>query len=404
MSSTNVMSTGSNDFAVVFKGCCEYYNNLQMFVAWVGDPANNIPFAYLENLDSVRVTLGFSFCQSHPEGIEYLMKMDKGIRIMKEQPLFHPKVYIFTKGKQKAMLIGSSNFTYSGFCENIETNLLLEGPEFKKIIEDKEKECNQWHSPEYSFKPTKQWLNDYRVKYKKRQEKLKLASVKDEATKEEEYAFAPTWIKKDSWKEYNLRILKAIDSRDYGYDKIEVLKGKLERLEEYKGGIPLPWHISYFNDLSKRKMMWGMPPYAWLGHVGSSRQIMRILPNGSNTEKRTIVEAINAIGGLSVPVDWLALRKQLKKLTGIGPTIKVWGRFLAITRPDLFCTFSSPTLIANLSETLDVSKSYLESVDGYIEFLKMVHSSPWFNSSNPANKLEAGMWENRVAFLDEVFY
>jgi hypothetical protein len=388
----------------IFFRCCKTYDSLQMFVAWVGDPANNIPFSYLEQLDSINVTLGFAFYQSHPDGIERLMKMDKNIRIMHEKPLFHPKVYIFSKGKQKAMLIGSSNFTYSGFCENIETNLLLEGPKFQRLIEDKENEFNQWRLPEYSFKPTKEWLKDYRVKYKKRQDKLREAKVKDEATKEEEHAFASSWINKISWKEYYRKILKAIDERDYGYDKIDVLKNKLERLKEYQRDLPLPWHITYFDDLKKRKMMWGMDPYAWLGHVGSSRQIMRILPNGTKTEKQIIVQTINVIGRLRVPIDWQALRNQLIKLTSIGPTIKVWGRFLAITRPDLFCTFSSPTLITNLSETLEVTKSYLESVDGYIEFLKMVHGSPWFHSPRPANKIEAGMWENRVAFLDEVFY
>lgn len=80
----------------VFKDCCEKHERLQMYVALVGNPRNSIPFNYLRNLNSVQVAVGISFCQSHPDGIEYLMGVDSKMRIVYENPLFHPKVYIFS--------------------------------------------------------------------------------------------------------------------------------------------------------------------------------------------------------------------------------------------------------------------------------------------------------------------
>jgi hypothetical protein len=403
MKNGNNHQSRTNTFKELFEKCCEKYNRLAMFVAWVGDPANNIPYAHLRLLDTINATVGISFSQSHPDGIEQFMKLDRNMRVMNEQPLFHPKVYIFSNGRERAMIIGSSNFTYSGFCENIEMNILLEGVDYQKIISEKEQELISWRD-QNSFKPTKEWLKEYRRKYEKRQLKLQDVNVKDEATKEAEHAFASSWINKLNWAQYYQEIFDAIERKNYDQPSAEVLRQKVYRLEEYETHLALPWHLSYFDDLERRKMMWGIEPYAWLGHVGSSRQIMQILASGTNVQKRTIINAINTIGSLNVPVEWDVLLVQLKKLTAIGPTIKVWGRFLAITRPDLFCTFSSPTLISNLASTLEVTKSHLGTVDGYVDFLKIVHSSPWFNSTKPSNKLQAAVWEKRVAFLDEVLY
>jgi len=41
---------------------------------------------------------------------------------------FHPKIYIFVKGSQHKVMIGSSNFSKGGLQTNIEANILLEGP------------------------------------------------------------------------------------------------------------------------------------------------------------------------------------------------------------------------------------------------------------------------------------
>ena len=392
-----------NSFEQLFRHCCLKYDHLQMFVAWVGDPANNIPYSYLNDLDSVTATVGISFYQSHPRGIEYLMKLDKNIRIMNEQPLFHPKVYIFSKGKQKAMLIGSSNFTYHGFCENVESNLLLEGPQYQKLIAEKEAELIQWRSPEYSFKPTKTWLVEYREKYKKRQDKLRKVNVKDEAA-EEIASVKSDWLENLSWKEYLQEINDGIDRQGYNEAANDVIGRHLSFLDIYKKEIPLPWKVSYFDEKKKRKMMWGDKPYWWLGRVGASGKNKGIIKQATTKQKQLIVEVVNSIGAMSDSIDYVFLERQLNKLTAMGPTIKFWARFLAITRPDLYCTMASNSLRKNIAERLGTTQSHLCTVKGYVQFIRFVHTCEWYKSSKPARGLESRIWENRVAFIDEVFH
>ena len=64
---------------------------------------------------------------------------------------FHPKLYLFKKGKTIRAVIGSSNFTISGIKKNIELNIELQGnyadePEINKIIGFFEETWNSWYS------------------------------------------------------------------------------------------------------------------------------------------------------------------------------------------------------------------------------------------------------------------
>jgi hypothetical protein len=84
--------------------------------------------------------------------------------------------------------------------------------------------------------------------------------------------------------------------------------------------------------------------------------------------------------------------------------MKVWGRLLAIVRPDLFCTISAPHVRRNIANTLDKPEKYFEEVKGYVMLVQLIHSSPWFNSEAPKKKNELEIWKRHVAFLDVVFY
>ena len=84
--------------------------------------------------------------------------------------------------------------------------------------------------------------------------------------------------------------------------------------------------------------------------------------------------------------------------------MKVWGRLIAIVRPDLFCTISAPQVRKNIANTLGKSEKYFEEVDGYLMLIQLIHSSPWFNSKAPVKKNEIEIWKRREAFLDVVFY
>ena len=165
-----------------------------------------------------------------------------------------------------------------------------------------------------------------------------------------------------------------------------------------------PWTTQYFKDIEKRRIIGGMKQYGWLGHVAASGQFRSLLANGTPKQWTTIVEAVNAIAALNRPIPWSELTAQLDRLISLGPTMKVWGRLLCLVRPDLYCTVAAVSVRQNLSKTLEVPQNRFNEPEGYLQLIKLIHSSPWFNSTEPNSKEAAAIWKRRAAFLDAIFY
>lgn len=168
--------------------------------------------------------------------------------------------------------------------------------------------------------------------------------------------------------------------------------------------LPVPWTTEYFKDIEKRRILGGINQYGWLGHVAASWQFRSLLANGPTQQWTSIVKAINAIAQLNPPIPWSQLRSHLDRLISLGPTMKVWSRLLCIVRPDLYCTVAAISVRQNLSQTLNIPQSRFARSEGYIQLIRLIHSSPWFNSNEPSNKEQAALWKRRTAFLDAIFY
>jgi hypothetical protein len=390
----------SNEFKIEFRRCCKWYKRLSLYVAWIGDPSNIIPFDYINSSLEVNAVVGIAFYQSHPKGIKLLMDLTADVRIAKKKPLYHPKVYVFSNENKKAVFIGSSNFTYQGFCQNFEANVLIEGKDNE--FENFERGLKKWESDSFSFKPDSVWLRKYTDLYNKRRQKIKQAGLDDEVELDEEASMSSAWLAIADWEIYLRNVRKGLKNhlKKYGED----LAYKLDLFAEYEQELKFPWKKEYFESIAKRRMLLGIKRYGWLGHVGASGNFQHILANGSSEEHNMIVKAINNIISLKEPLNWTQVKNQIKDLISLGPSMKVWGRFLAIVRPDLFCTISSPRVRKNISKLLGKSEKYLENVDGYLMLIRLIHSSPWYGSKRPSNKNELEIWKRRVAFLDVVFY
>lgn len=389
-------------FTEEFERCSKEYSSIEIYTAWVGNPNNIIPYCYLDNLQKVKVYLGIAFNQSSPEGIQELLNGKHDVRIVKSLETYHPKLYFFKQGEKLALLMGSSNFTYSGFTANFECNILLEGKENRNLIENYLKEIRSKINDYEIFTPTVSWLKAYKVEYDKRQKKLKEVKAKDEALIEDSLAASSAWLATSSWDIYLNRL------KD-GFKKFEERFGegtnrKFELFNEYSEELPIPWKPSLFNSIENRRRIIGNGDYGWLGHIGASGDVRRIFSTGSIEEKKAICNSINKIAKLNLPLDYAILKSELLKLKELGPSIKAWGRLLAITRPDIYCTISAPSVRKSLSILLGKSQSYFMTVDGYVDLLKLIHKSPWFNTSEPQKKGEAAIWSRRVAFLDIIFY
>lgn len=394
--------SNSNRLQAEFNRCCKEFTHLEMYVAWVGNPKNLIPFHSLDNLDSVTIYVGTAFDQTSPEGIEYLINHKYKVVIVNTKETYHTKLYFFSSKTNSALIMGSSNFTSSGFSTNIEGNILLEGEEYKTIIQNYLQEIRATVKTFDTFIPTPEWLTEYKKRYLKRQESLKNSRVIDEAIREDNLASSSSWLGNADWTIYMKHFKKGIlDSEDRFNGGLEK---RLELLIEYSQNLSIPWHPSLLDKIENRRRILGSSDYGWLGHVGASGKFRKLLATGTREEIRTICNSINKIAKLEMPIDYNLLKRELKKLTDLGPTIKVWGRLLAITRPDIYCTISSDYVRESLKVLLDKPKTYFESIEGYIDLLKLIHRSPWYNSVSPKLKVEKEIWLRRVAFLDVVLY
>ncbi len=399
-----LMLLDKESYSTEFERCCRQYSKLIIASAWCGDPSRTLPYSYLDDKNSkldIVITVGVFFNQTHPDAIKYFMNKGVDIRVFKnEVALFHPKIYLFTKNKKAALFIGSSNFTYSGFFNNVELNMLSEGQiekAFKKQLKELDKKLIYWHSDKCSFKPSTKWLIKYQDEYKKQRRRETKSNVKSPRDHEESISTA-SWLRNANWPIYYQKVIDGLDKKkrdDVGY--LEVLSAVKEKL-------PLPWRASYFDDIEKRRIIGGLGKYGWLGHVAASGRFRKFMANGPIREKKYAVTAINHICTLELPINFKVLEKNLNKVVSIGPTMKVWSRILSIIRPDLYCTVASPSVRENLSSTLKVPQNSFETPIGYIRLLNLIHSSPWYNSSKPRNKTELSIWKRRAAFLDAIFY
>lgn len=392
----------SNKLISEFNRCCNEYDNLEMFVAWVGNPKNIVPYNNLENLKSVKAYIGIAFDQSSPEGIEHLMNSNCDLTIVNTSETYHPKLYFFKSKTKTALLIGSSNFTYSGFANNIEANVLLEGKQYQSQIDGYLKEIRKIISTKKCFKPTNKWLRTYRQDYLKKQLKLKNDKLKDEALREDMLAQSNSWLGSADWNIYSSKINDGLIDSEIRFN--EGLDQKIEFFIECSETLAIPWRPKLFNSIENRRVILGGKGFGWLGHVGASGKMQGLIASGTLEQHRIICNSINRIVSLQLPLNYITLKRELQKLENLGQSMKVWGRLLAITRPDLYCTISAPSVRLNLSNLLEKPQSYFMSIDGYIDLLKLIHHSPWFNAPRPSINREIEIWQRRVAFLDVVLY
>ncbi len=229
-----------------------------------------------------------------------------------------------------------------------------------------------------------------------------MGRTKDESTKENEYAVSASWLQQADWNLFLTHLGPKLLEHDREHNS--TWDQKLSLLNQYKEVFQAPWTTALFNSIENRRMLLGTGDHAWLGHVGASGHFRHLLAKGDIESKRTIVNAMNAIFRLPLPIQWDRLQRQLEKLVQLGPTMKVWSRLLTIARPDIYGTIAATTVRNNLANLLDVPDSYFATVDGYIYFLRQIHNAPWFNSPEPRDDFERAVWENRVALLDTIFY
>lgn len=217
---TKMRVLDNESFGAEFERCCNEYSSLDIATAWCGDPSRTLPYAYLapeKNELKISLTMGVYFNQSHPESIRYFIDSGIDIKIFKnELALFHPKIYLFKNNNKAALFIGSSNFTYCGFYNNIELNLLTEGViagDFKVEINKIEKLLSHWHSNKCSFLPEEKWLAKYINAYKKQRSTEKNNNITTPSDHEEAISHS-NWLANSNWSIYFKKVIAGLKEKN----------------------------------------------------------------------------------------------------------------------------------------------------------------------------------------------
>lgn len=82
-------------------------------------------------------------------------------------------------------------------------------------------------------------------------------------------------------------------------------------------------------------------------------------------------------------------------------------RLLAMKRPDVFVCFNSKNR-KKLCNDFGIKPSNMDYKRYWDDIIERIFDSEWWKSpkpeNKPENKIEIGIWENRSAFLDALYY
>jgi len=130
----------------------------------------------LNNNGSVEIIAGLDFRTTDPKSIYYFITLQKKSRNIKfycygdtkehkTGVVFHPKIYLFSKGRETTGVIGSTNLTRGGLLSNFEVNVVIKE---KKPIYYSQLEAiyNSVKFTDSVFSPDEEYLAGYSEIYK----------------------------------------------------------------------------------------------------------------------------------------------------------------------------------------------------------------------------------------------
>jgi len=130
----------------------------------------------LNNNGNVEIIAGLDFKNTDPWSIRYFIKLQKQVKGMKfycygdsaehkTHILFHPKIYLFSKGRETTAIIGSTNLSKGGLLTNFEVNVVIK--ETKPLyFSQLEAIYNSVKFTDSVFSPDEEYLAGYSDVYK----------------------------------------------------------------------------------------------------------------------------------------------------------------------------------------------------------------------------------------------
>ncbi len=130
----------------------------------------------LKNNGSVEIIAGLDFKTTDPQSVHYFIQLQKQISNLKfycygdkeenrTDIVFHPKIYLFQKGRETTGIVGSTNLTRGGLLTNFEVNVVIK--ETKPLyFSQLEALYNSVKFTDSVFSPDEEYLAGYSDVYK----------------------------------------------------------------------------------------------------------------------------------------------------------------------------------------------------------------------------------------------
>ena len=389
---TKVITT-TNELCREFVNLCKRYKHISFMTAWAGD-TNAVKELFKVREKIVKAVVGVSFRHT---SVDFIKKFsESNVRYYVDKPndngIFHPKAYLFYNGKNDwKAIIGSSNLTEGGFCNDIECNVLLENTsdeDFNSIQNAIDDYYND--SEPYS----EGFFNYYCDEY----EKQKQTGIKDKPMPHN-YS-----LERITWKQYLSRMIQ--NEGELTDAKIQTRLSLLKKAHEWLKNPLSSLTIDQQNAVAGLIENYdNVSDWKFFGSTRVNGKFHKKYLNDASYRKgiSKALEAIPYTGKISTK-DFDAYIEKFRKATGIENGQTIFSRFLAMKRPDVFVCLSSKN--DGILELVGAKRKTITPDNYWEEIVENIRISKWYKETLPAgaNDNEKSTFKYRAAMLDALCY
>lgn len=360
--------------------------------------------------------VGIHFYQTDPRFIERFIDDDRVKFIMQTSGTFHPKMYLFEKGKEWRMIVGSANFTNAAFSKNSEVGVIMtdaDDSDGSVLIKAKNILVTYRKGAE-SFDRKK--FESYKATWAHQQKRIRSLSSeygrKDSGSAKN--VSRPTFLRDLSWEDFFANVQNEDQKEKGRFERRTLLLKKIKELFQQKKANGEYRQFSDYS-LEERKLIAGLDvdvkgengktlEWGLFGSMQGAGMFKKYV--GKESEKlAAALECIPREGN----VEQEHYDEYVAKITKLpGIRLATATRLLAMKRPDTFICVDNENS-ENLSKFLSIPNIVNCNKDKIFDVywddvICQMRDFVWWNEKKPTDKKERFVWENRAAFFDSLFY
>ena len=380
-----------------FRQLCQKYNRFEWIVAWAGDTDSfNIGQLLSKYENKIEhLVVGLHFYQTHPNFIKHFMSNQSVKFIKQTDGVFHPKLYLFYNNiNDWAAIIGSANFTCSGFNNNVEANICITSndcskedlKQIKDFIKEQWKNANSFSQKE---------LEDYIDCWKKQRQLIRSLSISHK--KEKNGKFYSKVLDLKTWDEYEAQIINHPDYKtrklllDTARKKLKKSFASLETKDRNRlSGCPNAKE-NQLNENPNKNIDW-----EFFGTTGSNGVFHKMIIDNNELIARAI-DSIPIEGHITKEMYLNYIDIFLSSMPNAKNPLALITRLLAMKRPDVFVCINKQNK-KGICKQFGIPVSKLTVKTYWDLLIERIMASAWYD----APKTE--LFPYRVAMLDCLHY